>query len=355
MKIEHLTGMETGYNMGLCPDGQEEIVVCVKGTFNIPENGGELELAEKQEPLVDSDLHTGIPGQSATLYESDFALFKPRCDVLVNGSAYAPNGTAVEKVDVYLGVGPISKSFQVVGNRYWKKSMGRISATRPEPFTCMPISYDCAFGGMDTNHEKEKKHRFFAENLYGKGYHHYLNGAYINGTPLPNTQELRNTIKKPNGKYRPMAFGPIARAHPDRIKLAGTYDQHWQDNVFPFLAADFDYAYCQSAPLDQQMPHPQKSELVRLINLTPEGKTEFILPRINLLAWFFLLNGDEIGKQLRMDTIVIEPDQRRVMVTCRASMPLKKNMMEVEMVVLGLNTDERDEVLNSSDNHEEFA
>ena len=347
--------METGYTMGLRPDGQEEMVVCVKGTFNIPEKGGELELAQKQEPLADADVFTGEPGRSACLYESDFALFKPRCDVLLNGSAYAPNGKATETVDVHLGIGPISKSFQVVGNRFWKKSMGMISATRPEPFTCMPISYDCAFGGMDINHINEEKHRFFIENIYGQGYHHYLGASYVNGAPLPNTQELKKPIKKPNGKYRPMALGPIARAHPDRAKLAGTYDQHWQDNVFPFLPADFDYAYCQSAPPDQQMPHPRKKERARLINLTPEGKTEFTLPRINLLAWFFLLNGEEIGKQMLMDTIVIEPDQRRVMVTCRASLPLKKNMMEVEMVVLGLNTDERNQVLNVNESQEEFA
>jgi len=39
-----------------------------------------------------------------------------------------------------------------------------------------------------------------------------------------------------------------------RYKLAGTYDQKWLDDVFPFLPADFDERYYQAAPEDQQVP-----------------------------------------------------------------------------------------------------
>ncbi len=43
-----------------------------------------------------------------------------------------------------------------------------------------------------------------------------------------------------------MALGPVGRGWEPRYKLAGTYDQNWIDNVFPFLPSDFEDAYFQS-------------------------------------------------------------------------------------------------------------
>ena len=55
----------------------------------------------------------------------------------------------------------------------------------------------------------------------------------------------------PWGAYRPMALGPVGRGWRPRLSYAGTYDQHWIDEVFPFLPADFDDRYYQAAPEDQ--------------------------------------------------------------------------------------------------------
>jgi len=45
-----------------------------------------------------------------------------------------------------------------------------------------------------------------------------------------------------------MTFGPIGRGWSERLKYAGTYDDDWLENVFPFLPA-----YYQAAPADQQL------------------------------------------------------------------------------------------------------
>ena len=134
MDLLNATKMQAGYTMGMQPDGREFLVVAVKGTFTLPKNGEEAQLSDEQVPLVEADVSTGEPGYSATLYESDYALRKPRCDVLLNGSAYAPRGKPATKVPVSLKVGPIAKSFNVVGNRFWKKGLTGISATRPKRF-----------------------------------------------------------------------------------------------------------------------------------------------------------------------------------------------------------------------------
>ena len=109
----------------------------------------------------------------------------------------------------------------------------------------MPISYDNAFGGADLTHPDPKKHRTFLKNHVGKGFHYNLTKKAIDGKPLPNTEELRRSVTNPKRNYKPMAFGPVGRAWQPRPKFAGTYDQNWLDNVFPFLPADFDDHYYQ--------------------------------------------------------------------------------------------------------------
>ena len=331
--------------MGLQPDGRELLVVCVKGTFTIPKNGEEPRLAENQVPLVEADVYSEEPGLSAPVYEIDYAPRKPKCDVLFNGRAYAPKGRPATRVKVSLQVGSVSKSFAVVGHRVWKKGYLSIKPSNPTPFVTMPISYDTAFGGVDENHKDPKKHRAYMENPIGVGFHSYLKSEFVKDKPLPNTEELRKPIKKPDGKYRPMSFGPTGRGWQPRYPLAGTYDQDWIDKVFPFLPADFNEAYYQSAPPDQQIPYPRGGETVTLVNLTPESRTAFRLPYKNIVVWFFMKDGSEKDVPAVADTIVIEPDKGQFTITWRATLPLRKNMFEVELALIVQSEGDREKLL----------
>ncbi|MEW6518166.1 MAG: DUF2169 domain-containing protein [Thermodesulfobacteriota bacterium] len=341
MRLEHITGMQAGYTMGMRPDGRELLVVCIKGTFTIPRDASEPQLAEEQVPLVEADIFTGEPGFSAPLYESDYAPFKPNCDVLLNGSAYGPQGRPATRVRVFLQVGSMSKSFHVVGNRFWLKDYGSVQPTDPQPFVKMPFSYDTAFGGLDASRQDPLKLQVYAANPIGRGFHVHLDNESVHGKPLPNTEELQQSIAAPNGSYRPMSLGPVHRSWPPRITYAGTYDQNWLDNIFPFLPPDFDERYYQAAPPDQQMPYPAGGELVVLGNLTPEGRVSFTLPRKEMLVWYLLKNGEEKAEKAVLDTVFLEPDAGRFTLTWRSSLPLKRNMFEVEMVVIGDNPEAR--------------
>ena len=149
MDLINATKMIAGYTMGMEPSGRELLVVAIKGTFSIPQDGSEPELLDELVPLVDADVYTGDPGFSAPLYEVDYAPHKQRCDVLLNGSAYAPNGRPAKKVPVRLRVGNMVKEFDVIGDRVWQVSKMGYTQSFPQPFTVMPISYDRAFGGSD--------------------------------------------------------------------------------------------------------------------------------------------------------------------------------------------------------------
>jgi hypothetical protein len=327
--------MLAGYTMGMEPSGRELLVVVVKGTFRIPtEQGATLKLHEEQTPLVMSDVFFGEPGLSAPKYEVDFAPRKYKCDVLLNGTAYAPDGKPSDRVVVGVRIGAWSKSFAVVGDRYWFRA-GGVRATSPQPFTTMPINYDRAFGGADLRHEDPGQHAAFMPNPSGRGFHKHMIDEWLQGSPLPNTEELNNSVSEPDGNYRPMAFGPIGRHWDPRYKYAGTYDDKWLADVFPFLPPDFDEQYYQSAPLDQQLPKPLGEQLVTLLNLTPDGRRDFVLPQFEAPIHVFPKKGAREDLIAPLDTVVIEPDLERVTMTWRIARPLKKNMFEIAQVLVG--------------------
>jgi hypothetical protein len=334
MELLNATGMAAGYTLGMQPDGRELLVVAIKGTFTIPQHGEAPALAKEQVPLVEADSFTGEPGFSAPLYESDYAPRKPRCDVLLHGSAYAPGGKPATRVRVSLQVGPISKSIDVVGNRVWKKRLFFIRPTRPEPFTVMPISYDNAFGGVDNTHKKEKKHCAYLQNPVGIGFHSNRKIQFVRDQPLPNTEEPGKRIKKPHGKYNPMAFGPIGRSWSPRPNYAGTYDDSWLEDDFPFLPKDFDPRYNQCTPEDQQMNYPTDGTQVELTNLSSRGKIVFQLPCIEIPVGFVGSHFSETRQPL-LDTVILEPDERRFLLVWRTSFPLKRNLFEVHQVIVG--------------------
>jgi hypothetical protein len=268
----------------------------------------------------------------------DFALRKPRCDVLLNASAHAPIGRPTARVEVAAQIGNWSKSFAVIGDRVWEADGVGIGISQPIPFVKMPITYDRAFGGIDTTHKDPSKHAAFMANPAGRGFHSQVVNEWIHGTPMPNTEEIGQPVRWVNGDYKPMSFGVIGRHWAARAPYAGTYDRQWLDEHFPFLPPDFDDQYYQSAPLDQQLAMPLGEQLVKLTNLSPDGQFSFVLPHMEAPVHVFPKGGKR-GKREDLtafaDTIMIEPDEERVTMTWRVARPLKKNMFEIAQVLVG--------------------
>jgi hypothetical protein len=335
MELVNNTKFQTGFTLGMDPDGREHVVVVVKATFDLPANDVEPNLAAEQEPLVFADAFTGEPGLSATLYEADFAPFKPRCDVLFNGSAYAPDEVPVAEVTVGLRVGAMQKSFSVTGPRTWQRSMLTVKPSGPKPFTRLPIGYDQAYGGRDVSAKNPDKEKFYLATPVGTGYYPLTSNGKLLGKPLPNTGGLGTDVTTRKGKSMPMAFGAIGRNFASRHPLAGTYDDDWLDNVFPFLPQDFDPLYHQSAPPEQQIDYPQGGEKVVLVNVTSQGRTVFRLPRVTIPIRFVSARDEETAVEPIIDTIIIEPDLNRLLMVWRTGLPLKRDIFELKQCVIG--------------------
>lgn len=336
MELLNGTDMVAEYTLGLDPQGREHLVAVVKGTFDLAGNGGVPTLAAAQEPIVKADVFTGEPGLSATVYESEFSYLKRFCDVILNGSAHAPGGRPTDRVTVGLRVGSMSKSFNVVGDRYWTFGGAAPTPSRAQPFTTLPVSYDRAFGGTSGSPDDPASRVTYAPNPVGVGYHRSsADLRELEGRPLPNTEEITAPIESPSFSYAPMSFGAIGRNFAHRVALAGTYDQRWIDEVCPFLPSDFDPLYFQCAPPDQLIEHPRGGEPVVLVNLTPGGRLAFELPSIDMRVEFTDQRCARSERVATLDTIVIEPDAGRLLMTWRASLPLKRSIFEVAQVVVG--------------------
>jgi hypothetical protein len=303
-----------------------------------------------QKPLVYEDEYYGEPGLSSVRYESDFAMYKHKIDIIVNGTAHAPRDKAVRAIDVNLQIAEINKTIRVFGDRVWKKSLFRgYHSSEPKPFNSMPLLYERAFGGADTSHKDKKKHKYETANLVGVGFH-YRNHKGIQNSLLPNMEHPNKLIRKPFDKVPPVGFGYISRNWDPRSKYAGTYDNAWRQNRYPFLPLDFGDQYFQGAPIDQLCSNLQGGESVKLINFTPQSHLEFILPKISLPVKLIYLSDQKDLISL-LDTVLIEPDEMCCQLTYRSTTRVTGKLTDLHEVWVGAPSKAREQALKTGKNY----
>jgi hypothetical protein len=85
---------------GLDQHEQSFHVVVLRQTLVFTDDG--IRYADEQRPLCLQDEFFGEMNRSSVKQESDLCQFKPRCDVIVNATAYAPRARAMERFTVRL-------------------------------------------------------------------------------------------------------------------------------------------------------------------------------------------------------------------------------------------------------------
>lgn len=331
--VQNTTAMAAGIAMATDKDGRDFWVVVIKGTFVVGSDG-EAALAENPEPLVYADAHHEDPATSSIKYECDFAPFKPRADILINGHAITPSDKPTRRMTVAVEVGSISKHVTVFGDRQWERGVFGLRPSAPAPFVKMPLLFERAFGGSDHTHDNPKHQGTDLRNPVGLGFHKNSDSGTISGTPLPNLEDPADLISKWSDTPRPMGFGAIGRGWQPRIRHAGTYDDRWLNERFPYLPADFDQQYFQSAPADQQAPYLQGGERVRCSNMTPEGIFLFSVPMMQV-SILYRFRDRNYPVTPTLDTLIVEPDERRCLLIWRASVPVGRKLNALREVLIG--------------------
>lgn len=85
---------------GLDQHEQSFHVIVLRQTLSFA--SGQLEYADEQAPLCEVDEFFGEMNHSSVRQESDLCQYKPKCDVIVNATAYAPQGKASKRFKVRL-------------------------------------------------------------------------------------------------------------------------------------------------------------------------------------------------------------------------------------------------------------
>lgn len=323
----------------------------VRTTFWVdPEGRNVMTVACRLEGALGSEARVGRPttendGDVEPIFEAELVPRKPRCDILVIGSAYSPRGVPAPKVPVSVRVGPIVKSLVVVGDRRWRfgSALSMVPApTDPEPFTTMPITYDRAFGGYD-----EAAAAFEPRNPTGRGFIAAKTKESVHDKPLPNVEDPADPIRSWDSKPQPAGFGPIDPGWLPRRKFLGTYDDRYMEERHPLPPADFSLEFFNCAHPDLQVEgYLRGDEEVELKNLTPEGQVRFRLPgwrpRITVARWaadpMEWLDAHAEGRpgigpddvpvaeeaaEAVLDTLVLLPDDGIYYEIFRAVVPLK--------------------------------
>lgn len=299
-------------------EGAEVWLVAIKATFEIDPEGRQF-VAEVQEPISRVPLFAGDPAETGLVEETDFVLRKARTDVLLKGHAYAPEGRPAERVPVRIKVASIDKTLNVFGERSLSEDTAGPMPGRPQPFEKMEIVYERSFGGTDRSSEDPAEHAWEPTNPVGVGFG--LRKDHVARGPAPNI-EYPDAPYRDHRRGRAAGFGPVARHWSPRRELAGTYDAAWEKTRFPLPPTDFDDAFYQCAPPDQQSDGLLLGyERVQLGNLTPEGYLDFVLPRVTFRIVTQFYRAPDRTHEAVLHTVRLLPDERRFQMVWHSGLP----------------------------------
>jgi len=249
-------------------EGREVFTNIVKGTFTLRTNQS-LTIADEQVPITMADEFWGDPGISPVKYESDLAIFKPATDLVLLGFAHHYRGKKIRKIDVTFGTGKTKK---------------RVTLKSAEARERIPLYTLENFG--------QKK-------------------GLLKSTQLGN------------------GFGFYPKQYKPRARYAGTYDDRWRADRFPFLPEDFDYRFFQAAyPELITRSYLRGNERIFAENVSPLGSILIDLPDIRLDVET-VFEQKAMKEKAVLDTVILEPEEKRLLLVWRQMIPCHSMIKDI--------------------------
>ena len=140
---------------------------------------------------------------------------------------------------------------------------------------------------------------------------------------------------------QPQGFGIVPKAWSPRSKLLGTVNEAFV-NSDQGLPEDFDFAYWNGAPKDQQVPAMKGNEVLILTNLCPpnapgacldsEGNTvlRLALPGHQPFLLVRYEEGKMVPTALELDTVNVDLEKASLVLVWRCVLPMKPGIRVVE-------------------------
>lgn len=317
--------------MFLFPDreGVDTVYAVLQATFALGAAGPRV--AEVQRPVALTDAYWGDSGKSSVRYAGEAHLGKPATDVVIVGAGHAPGGRPAPYFGVSATVGARTKVLHVFGDRVWRSGALGVAPSPAAPVTSVPLRWERAYGGREElgNGKAASEPR----NPVGCGFVAKRPVRDLVGAPVPSVEDPAHPLRSAGDRVPPAGFGFLAPWWQPRAGFAGTYDEAWQRHRAPYLPDDFDPRFFQAAPPDQvHAGWLLGGEPVELVNLSPGGTLRFALPTCTLEAEVHVAGAVE-RPPLRLETVVLEPDEGRFSLAWRGAVRCDKKVLAVEKVV----------------------
>ncbi len=275
--------------------GRLHVTVVVKASFAFTLDAAMTRI--DAEEIFRAEVHHNKNPMRSVRATGDLAPFQPLADVVLTGHACAPSGTTVESLSVRLVVFRerplIDKTLHIRGDAPGAETV---------PFDRIPLMYERAFGGIG-----------WEDNPLGVG------AGAATSAKLPN-------VIDPVEPKRVAGFGPLSRGWPIRKRLLGAADRKALDRPIAEVPAGFDWAYYQSAPIDQRTEYLTGNEWIVIDGMNPEyAHIQSYLPAARGLARVYGVADGGAGHPLTLvaDTLRIDADALVCSVTWRGSFPVQ--------------------------------
>ncbi len=325
MEIINTTHLQFAYIPGRINFPGHSLTLIVKGTFDLSQGQNVVPSEEQLFPTGDEFYPDDINMQGSCRYESDFAYFKPKSDLLLSGHCHSPNGKPIPACQIKFRVGSHLKTLNVFGDRQWKRSLGLKTIADPKPFTKMELKYENSFGGEG-----------YQKNPVGKGFSIQETEEGKNAILLPNIEDPENLIGSPRSRPEPAGFGPLGRMWQQRFSRLGTYKGRWLKERWPWFATDFDYGYFNAAPPEMQVNgYLQGDEELYFENLHPvHPKFESRLPGVRVRCFLNQQNSTNASQtdfkevKMKLDTLWADMDQEKLVLVWRGAAEIQSEELE---------------------------
>jgi len=293
------------------------VVTLIKATFEFDIDGSVWLADEQLPPNAAGEFWSDAP-VSSYKYEPETALCKTATDVVLIGHARPPSA-GMTSIDVGIRVGPVQKVARVSGDRFWVMTDEGVRVTRTAPLDAIPLTWENAFGGEDASRSTPECAHLEPRNPVGVGF----------GTPLakkgerlrlPNIENPNEPIDAYGAVVTPWGFGFTSPNWEPRASLAGTFDEEWSKKRKPMLPADFDRRFFNAAAPGLVAPgYLRGDEEVVLLNTTSPARLSFRLPggpppRCTVA----LRNRPDVHSQTNLDTVIVNSDERQLILMWRA-------------------------------------
>ncbi|MGK3986469.1 DUF2169 domain-containing protein [Sorangium sp. So ce136] len=312
------------------PSGREVVVVIVKASFAIRADG-RASLSDEQVPVRVSEVPHDLERPWSSLrYPSDLCPIKHGTDIVVVGEAVSRRPVPV--MDVVVRARELTAPLRAHGPRVFYKGLFQIAIGEAAPCERVPLVYELAYGGATAD-----LGRLEPRNPVGRGV--ARNPAELVDTLAPQIEHPAHPITTAADRPAPVGFGALAAHWSPRRERAGTFDDRWREERMPLLPADFD-------PRHYNVAHPSLTLDVPLVpgdpiaalGLTRDGPFSFEVPALRAVFWARFDRGEPVRMRPTLDTLLLEPGERRVEMVARQAFPVGRGYRVLRE--LGVDLDE---------------